>query len=249
MVVFEEALEAFPPREQRDEDTPDDEEISSFIARTTTKLAHDLPSIRFRALQSLHFKVKFNLVPLLEVTANDALLEILITNHALLLEDSEEEGKQFSGGGGGEVNDGFDEDDERSNSNSFKRSPVVAILTTVVRKSTKRELKIFQRTMRKIKGEATLRRIAADCKLIEGKEWMSEEIDAYFKAKRRAMVMQSLGNDDFSGGEDEDEDPSSSSRREGAAASSRGSFNAEEEGSRRRLKRNENEEVRTSTGR
>ena len=118
MVVFEEALEAFPPREQRDEDTPHEEE-SSFISRTTTKLTHELSSIRFRALQSLHFKVKFNLVPLLEVTANDALLEILITNHALLLEDSEEEGKQFSGGGGGEVNDGFDEDDERSNSNSF----------------------------------------------------------------------------------------------------------------------------------
>ncbi|CAL6360462.1 unnamed protein product [Bathycoccus prasinos] len=246
MVVFE--AEAFPPpREHHDEDRPDDEEeSSSFISRTTTKLAHDLSSIRLRALQSLHFKVKFNLVPLLEVTANDALLEILITNHALLLEDSEE-GKQFSGGGGGEVNDGFDEDDKRSNSNSFKRSPVVAILTTVVRKSTKRELKIFQRTMRKIKGEATLRRIAADCKLIEGKEWMSEEIDAYFKAKRRAMVMQSLGNDDFSGGEDEDEDPSSSSRREAAAASSRESFNAKEEEIRRRLKRYENEELRTST--
>ncbi|CAL6369428.1 unnamed protein product [Bathycoccus prasinos] len=246
MVVFE--AEAFPPpREHHDEDRPDDEEESpSFISRTTTKLAHDLSSIRLRALQSLHFKVKFNLVPLLEVTANDALLEILITNHALLLEDSEE-GKQFSGGGGGEVNDGFDEDDKRSNSNSFKRSPVVAILTTVVRKSTKRELKIFQRTMRKIKGEATLRRIAADCKLIEGKEWMSEEIDAYFKAKRRAMVMQSLGNDDFSGGEDEDEDPSSSSRREAAAASSRESFNAKEEEIRRRLKRYENEELRTST--
>ena len=123
----------------------------------------------------------------------------------------------------------------------------MAILTTVVRKSTKRELKIFQRTMRKIKGEATLRRIAADCKLIEGKEWMSEEIDAYFKAKRRAMVMQPLGNDDFSGGEDEDEDPSSSSRREAAAASSRESFNAKEEEIRRRLKRYENEELRTST--
>ena len=246
MVVFE--AEAFPPpREHHDEDRPDDEEeSSSFISRTTTKLTHDLSSIRLRALQSLHFKVKFNLVPLLEVTANDALLEILITNHALLLEDSEE-GKQFSGGGGGEVDDGFDEDDKRSNSNSFKRSPVVAILTTVVRKSTKRELKIFQRTMRKIKGEATLRRIAADCKLIEGKEWMSEEIDAYFKAKRRAMVMQSLGNDDFSGGEDEDEDPSSSSRREAAAASSRESFNAKEEEIRRRLKRYENEELRTST--
>ena len=246
MVVFE--AEAFPPpREHHDEDRPDDEEeSSSFISRTTTKLTHDLSSIRLRALQSLHFKVKFNLVPLLEVTANDALLEILITNHALLLEDSEE-GKQFSGGGGGEVDDGFDEDDKRSNSNSFKRSPVVAILTTVVRKSTKRELKIFQRTMRKIKGEATLRRIAADCKLIEGKEWMSEEIDAYFKAKRRAMVMQSLGNDDFSGGEDEDEDPSSSSRRETAAASSRESFNAKEEEIRRRLKRYENEELRTST--
>ena len=242
-MVFE-ALEAFPPREQRDEDTPDEEEISSFIARTTTKLTHDLSSIRFRALQSLHFKVKFNLVPLLEVTANDALLEILITNHALLLEDSEE-GKRS--GGGGEVNDGFDEDGKRSNSTSIKRSPVVAILTTVVRKSTKRELKNFQRTMRKIKGEATLRRIAADCKLIEGKEWMSEEIDAYFKAKRRAMVMQSLGNDDFSGGEDEDEDPSSSSRREAAAASSRESFNAKEEEIRRRLKRYENEELRTST--
>ena len=53
-MVFE-ALEAFPPREQRDEDTPDEEEISSFIARTTTKLTHDLSSIRFRALQSLHF--------------------------------------------------------------------------------------------------------------------------------------------------------------------------------------------------
>ena len=246
-MVFE-ALEAFPPpREQRDEDTPDEEESSSFISRTTTKLTHDLSSIRFRALQSLHFKVKFNLVSLLEVTANDALLEILITNHALLLEDSEE-GKRS--GGGGEVDDGFDEDDKRSNSNSFKRSPVVAILTTVVRKSTKRELKIFQRTMRKIKGEATLRRIAADYKLIEGKEWMSEEIDAYFKAKRRAMVMQSLGNDDFSGGEDEDEDPSSSSsRREAAAAaaSSRESFNAKEEEIRRRLKRYENEELRTST--
>ena len=72
----------------------------------------------------------------------------------------------------------------------------MAILTTVVRKSTKRELKIFQRTMRKIKGEATLRD-SGGLQTIEGKEWMSEEIDA--SAKRRAMVMQSLGNDDFSG--------------------------------------------------
>jgi hypothetical protein len=189
----------------------DDTDDVDFIALTTKKLNHSIPSIRQRALESLHFKIKFNLLPTLSsVTSNEELLETLL--NAL---DSERV----------EVDDG---------SNERASSPVVAVLLTLVRKSTKQELVAFQRTMRKIRGDAALRRIAADCKLTVGKEWMSDEIDTYFKAKRRAMVMQ-VGNDYVA--EEEEEAPLAPTE----------SFNAKEEEIRRRLKRYEDEELRTST--
>ncbi len=188
----------------------DDTNDVDFIALTTKKLNHSIPSIRQRALESLHFKIKFNLLPTLSsVTSNEELLETLL--NAL---DSERV----------EVDDG---------SNERMSSPVVAVLLTLVRKSTKQELVAFQRTMRKIRGDAVLRRIAADCKLTVGKEWMSDEIDTYFKAKRRAMVMQ-VGNDYVA--EEEGEAPLAPTE----------SFNAKEEEIRRRLKRYEIERTRTN---
>ena len=193
--------------EEGDRNASDD-----FVALTNTKLTHSLPSIRQRALESLHFKLKHNLLPVLAVTSNEDVLE-----NVLLALDSE-------------TRTNIGEDDS-------KRSLIVAILTTIVRKSTKQELFVFQRTMRKIRGEGVLRRIAMDCKLTNGKEWMSEEIEHYFKAKRRAMVMN-VGRENYQEN-DTDEDEEYDVVRE--------SFNAKEEEIRRRLKRYEDEEMRTST--
>mgnify|MGYP001161349643 FL=1 len=193
--------------EEGDRNASDD-----FVALTNTKLTHSLPSIRQRALESLHFKLKHNLLPMLAVTSNEDVLE-----NVLLALDSE-------------TRTNIGEDDS-------KRSLIVAILTTIVRKSTKQELFVFQRTMRKIRGEGALRRIAMDCKLTNGKEWMSEEIEHYFKAKRRAMVMN-VGRENYQEN-DTDEDEEYDVVRE--------SFNAKEEEIRRRLKRYEDEEMRTST--
>ena len=162
--------------EEGDRNASDD-----FVALTNTKLTHSLPSIRQRALESLHFKLKHNLLPVLAVTSNEDVLE-----NVLLALDSE-------------TRTNIGEDDS-------KRSLIVAILTTIVRKSTKQELFVFQRTMRKIRGEGVLRRIAMDCKLTNGKEWMSEEIEHYFKAKRRAMVMN-VGRENYQENDtDEDEE-------------------------------------------
>ena len=108
----------------------------------------------------------------------------------------------------------------------------MAILTTIVRKSTKQELIVLQRTMRKIPGEGVLRRKAKDCKLTNGKEWMSEEIEHYFKAKRRAMVMN-VGRENYQEN-DTDEDEEYDVARE--------SFNAKEEKIRRRGDENIDEE-------
>ena len=102
----------------------DDTNDVDFIALTTKKLNHSIPSIRQRALESLHFKIKFNLLPTLSsVTSNEELLETLL--NALDFERVE-------------VDDG---------SNERTSSPVVAVLLTLVRKSTKQELVAFQRTM------------------------------------------------------------------------------------------------------
>ena len=56
--------------EEGDRNASDD-----FVALTNTKLTHSLPSIRQRALESLHFKLKHNLLPMLAVTSNEDVLE------------------------------------------------------------------------------------------------------------------------------------------------------------------------------